>query len=122
MKKTREILSVLFMATVLITSCSKDNDPVDDDLFVGTYRGSVTYTEPESNTNITTNEGRVTLVKVGDNYNFDFSDGIPSLKGIKMEKDQSVLISSDGAIKIDEGTLIIGYNKDGQTWGANCKR
>src|SRR5690554_2700383 len=122
MKKIREILSVLFMATVLITSCSKDNDPVDDDLFVGTYRGSVTYTEPESNTNITTNEGRVTLVKVGDNYNFDFSDGIPSLKGIKMEKDQSVLISSDGAIKIDEGTLIIGYNKDGQTWGANCKR
>lgn len=122
MKNSIKILSVLFMATVLIASCSKDNDPVDDDLFVGTYRGSVTYTEPESNTNITTNEGRVTLVKVGDTYNFDFSDGIPSLKGIKMEKDQSVLISSDGAIKIDEGTLIIGYNKDGQTWGANCKR
>ncbi|HLT50419.1 MAG TPA: hypothetical protein VKZ93_00605 [Arenibacter sp.] len=122
MKNSIKILSVLFMATVLIASCSKDNDPVDDDLFVGTYKGTVTYTDPGSSTNITTNEGRVTLVKVGDTYNFDFSDGIPGLKGIKMEKDQSVLISSDGAIKIDEGTLIIGYNKDGQTWGANCKR
>lgn len=122
MKKSIKILSVLFLATVLVASCSDDNDPVDDDLFVGTYKGAVSYVEASSNTNITTDEGRVTLVKVGDTYNFDFSDGIPSLKGIKMEKNQSVLISSDGAIKIDAGTLIIGYSKDGKVWGANCKR
>lgn len=122
MKKSIKILSLLFITTLLIASCSKDNDPVDDNLFVGTYKGSVGYLETESNTNISTSDGRVTLVKVGDTYNFDFSDGIPSLKGIKMEKDQSILISTDGAIKIDEGTLIIGYNKDGKTWTANCKR
>lgn len=122
MKKSIKILSVLFLTTVLLASCSKDNDPVNDDLFVGTYKGSVSFIEPDKGTSITTDDGKVTLVKVGDTYNFDFSDGIPSLKGIKMEKDQSVLISSDGALKIDAGNLIIGYNKDGKTWTANCKR
>src|SRR5690606_41383976 len=109
MKNSIKILSVLFMATVLIASCSKDNDPVDDDLFVGTYKGTVTYTDPGSSTNITTKAGRVTLVTVGDTYNFDSSDGIPGPEGIQMEKDESVFISSDGAIRIDEGPLCIGY-------------
>ena len=122
MKKSIKILSVLFLATTLLASCSDDNDPVDDDIFVGTYKGTVSYVETSSNTNITTDEGRVTLVKVGDTYNFDFSDGIPSLKGIKMEKDQSILISSDGALKIDAGNLVIAFSKDGKVWGADCRR
>ena len=122
MKKSMKILSVLFVTIFLIGSCSKENDPVDDDLFVGTYKGTLAYMEPGSNTNITTDQGRVTLVKVGDSYNFDFSDGIPALKGIKMEKNQNVLLSTDGAIKINEGTLLITYIKDGRNWNANCKR
>ncbi|WP_026813717.1 hypothetical protein [Arenibacter certesii] len=122
MKKSFKFLSLLFITTVLIASCSKDNDPTDDNVFVGTYKGSVGYTDSEGDTAISTENGSVTLVKVGNTYNFDFSDGIPSLKGIKMEKNQSVLISLDGAIKIDEGTLIIGYNKDNETWTANCDR
>jgi hypothetical protein len=61
-------------------------------------------------------------VKVDDTYNFDFSDGIPSLKSIKMEKNQNTLISADGTISIDEGTLIITYTKDGETWGVDCTR
>lgn len=122
MNKSIKILCLLFFSTLLITSCSEDNDPVDDDLFVGTYEGAIGYLETGSSTNISTNEGKVTLVKVGDTYNFNFSDGIPSLNGIKMEKNQSVLLSEDGAIKIDAGTLIIGYNKDDKTWTANCER
>jgi hypothetical protein len=59
---------------------------LDDNLFVGTYKGKVSYSDPDSETGITTDDGRVTLVKVDNSYNFDFSDGIPSLKGIKMEK------------------------------------
>ncbi|MDX1363185.1 hypothetical protein [Arenibacter latericius] len=122
MKKSIKFLSLLFITTVLIASCSKDNDPTDDDLFVGTYKGSVSYNNSDSDKSISSDNGSVTLVKVGDNYNFNFSDGIPSLTGIKMEKNQSVLISLDGTIKIDEGTLIIGYKKDNENWAANCDR
>lgn len=122
MKKSMKIISMLFFVTALLTSCSKDNDPTDDNLFVGTYNGTVGYSEVDSATDISTNDGRVTVVKVGDSYNFDFSDGIPSLKGIKMEKNQNVLINSDGTVTIDEGTLIIAYTIDDEVWGANCTR
>jgi hypothetical protein len=39
-----------------------------------------------------------------------------------MEKNQNTLISADGTISIDEGTLIITYTKDGETWGVDCTR
>ncbi len=122
MKKCIKNLTALFFISALLVSCSKDNDPSDDNLFVGTYNGSVSYSETSGNTSISTNDGRVTLVKVGDSYNFDFSDGIPSLKGIKIDKNENILISSDGGIKIDEGNLTIAYSKDGEVWGADCTR
>lgn len=122
MKKSIIALGMLFLGITLMASCSKDNDPSDDNLFVGTYNGTVSYADPDSETTIKTDDGRVTLVKVDNSYNFDFSDGIPSLKGIKMEKNQNTLISSDGTISIDEGTLIIAYTKGGEIWGADCTR
>lgn len=122
MKNSIKVLSMLFFVMAITASCSKDNDPSDDTLFVGTYKGHVEYSDPDSETTISTDDGRVTLVKVDNSYNFDFSDGIPSLKGIKMDKNQNTLISSDGAISIDEGTLIIAYTKGGETWGADCTR
>jgi hypothetical protein len=120
MKNKINILGIFLVMIAFTTSCSKDNDPTDDNLFVGTYKGNVAYTDGE--TNIATDDGRVTLVKVGDSYNFDFSNSIPSLNGIKMEKNQNLLISSDGTIKIDEGNLTIAYSKDGKLWGADCTR
>lgn len=122
MMKTGKFLSLVFFVTAMVVSCSKDNDPVDDNVFVGTYRGSVSYSDSDSSTDISTDEGRITLVKVGDNYNFDFSDGIPSLTGIKIDKNENVYISSDGGITIDEGNLVIVYTKDGEVWGADCTR
>lgn len=116
------LMAVSLLAILFFSSCSKENDPTDDSLFVGTYNGSVSYEESSSNTNISTDDGRVTLVKVGNTYNFDFSDGIPSLTGIKMEKNQNILVDSTGALKIDQGQLTIAYSKDGATWGANCTR
>lgn len=120
MKKFIKTSGILFFIAALIISCSKDNDPTDDNLFVGTYNGSVSYSDDD--TDITTDDGRVTLVKVGDSYNFDFSDGIPSLKNIKMEKNQNILIDNTGTIRIDEGNLIIAYSVDGEIWGADCTR
>ncbi len=120
MRKSINVLGIFLFAMVVMASCSKDNDPTDDNLFVGTYNGSVAFTDAE--TNISSEDGRVTLVKVGDTYNFDFSNSIPSLNGIKMEKNQNMLVNSDGTITIDEGNLVIAYSKDGKVWGADCKR
>lgn len=125
MKNTMKILSLLFITLFAFTACSKDDDPTDNDLFVGKYNGSVRYMEGtneiESNT-----DGSVTVAKAGDTYNFNFSDGIPSLNGIKMKKgDGNVIIIEDGAlgtISISASKLTIGYTKDGNTWTANCDR
>ncbi len=122
MRNSVKALGLCILAAVFIVSCSKDNDPVDDNLFVGTYNGSISYSQADSNTNIATDNGRVTLVKVGNSYNFDFSDGIPSLTGIQMEKNENIFVSSDGLITIDEGNLIIAYTEDGEIWGADCSR
>ncbi len=120
--KNVKVLGIAVLSMLFVIACSKDNDPTDDNLFVGTYNGSISYSQADSNTAISTDNGRVTLVKVGDTYNFDFSDGIPSLNGIEMEENQNILISSDGLITIDEGNLIIAYTEDGEVWGADCSR
>lgn len=122
MKNFVKVLGMTILSIVIVVACSKDNDPVDDNLFVGTYNGSISYSQADSNTNIATDDGRVTLVKVGNSYNFDFSDGIPSLTGIQMEKNENIFVSSDGLITIDEGNLIIAYTEGGEIWGADCSR
>lgn len=126
MKSTFKILSLLFVAFITFSSCSKDDDPVDNDIFVGTYEGTVSYLEGVDV--IKRNEnGNVRVVKVsGDTYNFNFSDDIPSLNGIKMKKGEgSTIIIEDGALgtlSISESSLNMSYTKDGKTWTANADR
>ncbi|WP_149276531.1 hypothetical protein [Pareuzebyella sediminis] len=122
MQNSMKILGMLCFVATTIISCSKDNDPSDDNLFVGTYRGSVSYTNSNNNTDISTDDGRVTVVKVGDNYSFNFSNDIPSINGLEMDKNQNILVNSSGTVKIDEGELIIAFTEDTEIWGANCSR
>lgn len=117
-----KFLGMLIFIVALAASCDNDNDPSDDNLFAGQYQGTVSYSDPESSTSISTESGQVTVVKVGDSYTFKFSDGIPILEDIKMEKNQNTLISTNGAININESTLDIAYTRDGKVWGANCSR
>ena len=126
MKQILRLFSVLFIGLVVFSSCSKDDDPVDNNIFVGKYSGKVSYThgidEIKRNDN-----GTVTVVKVsGDTYNFNFSDDIPSLNGIKMNKgESSTLIFQDGSIgsiAISANKLDLTYAKNGQTWVANATR
>ncbi|WP_160070039.1 hypothetical protein [Sphingobacterium bovisgrunnientis] len=125
MKNIIKILSLLFITLFAFSSCSKDDDPVDNDLFVGTYEGTVRYNEGLDEVKSSTN-GSVRVAKVGDTYNFNFSDGIPSLNGIKMEKGEgNVIIFEGGAlgtISISASNLNISYTKDGKTWFADCDR
>lgn len=120
---------MLFVFTALsFWSCSKDDDPVDNDFFAGTYKGSVSYNDGGS-TNTSTNDGSVFVTKIasGTKYNFTFSNGIPSLNGVEFSQQGDhtlVMVGSTATsyIRIDNNTLKILYIQDGKTWTANCTR
>lgn len=125
MKKILSVLAITLLTVSLFTSCKKDDDPADNDLFVGTYRGSVSYnTDGET---ISKDNGSVTVVKIGSKYNFAFSDGIPDITGVEFAKENDntyINIGGDATsyIRINASTLKILYVKDGKRWGADCTR
>ncbi len=123
MKIQIKFLAVLLMMPLLFLACSKDDDPADNDLFVGTYNGTISYRS--GSTSISTETGKVTVVKTGNNYDFKFSDGIPDLNGVEFRREENRAISIGDVnkyIEITAGKLIIGYNADGKTWTADCER
>lgn len=123
MKKMLKLLGVLSFAILLVAACSDDDDPKDNDLFVGTYKGKVSYTK--SGTKISEKEGSVTVIKTGDKYTFKFSDDIPTLKSIKIKKGENKFDIGWGEgslITIDAKSLKILMIKDGARWTADCKR
>lgn len=124
MKKTVQIFSMLLIALTVMVSCKKDTDPADKDFFVGTYKGTVSYRNGE--TTINSSDGKVTVSKVGETYNFYFGSNIPDITGVKFEKtgDNSYVSIGSGltGISIDASNLKILVVKDGQTWTANCTR
>ncbi|PVX49823.1 hypothetical protein C7377_1457 [Balneicella halophila] len=123
MKKALKLFGILSIALLFLASCDDDDDPKDNNVFVGTYEGAIGYTngdESKSNDN-----GEVTVVKVGDKYNFRFSDGIPSIKDVEIEKGENkfeIDWTEGSIITIDESNLNIKMYKDGEAWTANCKR
>lgn len=125
MKNSIKILSLLFVALFTFVSCSKDDDPADNDIFVGKYEGSVSYNDDGEIKS--SDEGSVTVVKLsGDTYNFNFSDDIPSLNGIKMKKgDNNTIFIEDnslGTLSISASRLTMAITKDGKIWTADCER
>lgn len=123
MKNLVRLLGVFSIVLFTLTSCSKDDDPKDNDLFIGTYKGRVSYTKGLKN--ISNDNGKVTVSKVGDNYTFSFSNDIPSIKDVKIEKGKNSFKlewKEASIITIDQSNLNISMAKDGQLWTANCKR
>jgi hypothetical protein len=131
MKKVIRNLGVLLLALVTVVSiisCSKDDDPVNNDFFAGTYNGHITYNEA-GGASVDQPNGKVFVTKIasGTKYNFSFSDGIPDLNGIEFQQTGDHTLTSVGAtslvyIKINNNNLSILYSKDGKTWTANCDR
>ena len=126
MKNVLRIFAVVCLVFV-VTSCSKDDDPADNDLFVGTYNGSVSFNDDDSD--ISSDDSSVTVVKAGSNYNFKFNEsGIPILSGVQFKEDgDNGMINLDfedglQVIRITESRLNILYSKDGKTWTANATR
>ena len=118
------IFSLLLIATTVMIACKKDTDPADKDFFVGTYRGSISY-QKDDNT-ITSSEGKVTVSKVGETYNFFFGNNIPDIKGVKFEKSSDNNYVSVGSgvsgISINASTLKVLVANNGATWTADCTR
>ena len=123
MKKLLSLLAVFGLGVLVLVSCSKDDDPKDNDIFIGKYKGKVSYTSGDET--ISNNDGSVTVVKVGDKYTFNFSDDIPSIKdkNIKKGENSFTLDWDEGSIiTIDESNLNINMIKDGAAWSASLKR
>lgn len=124
MKNTLKILSLFILGMILFTSCSKDDNPADNDFFVGTYKGDISYKNGDKT--IVDEDGKVTVTKLGDSYNFIFGSGIPDINGVKFEKsgDNTYVSIGNGftGIKINAGNLNMLVTKDGQTWTANANR
>jgi len=126
MKKSKlKVLGTLVIVSLMaIVSCSKDDDPANNDLFVGTYRGEITYSDGEET--IRDEDGRVTVTKVGDTYTFAFGTGIPNITGVQFERsgDNTYVSIGDGVtgITIDEDSLNMFVANDDGTWTADCTR
>lgn len=125
MKRQWKVWAMMVLAIVMVTAaCSKDDDPANNDLFVGTYNGTISYSDGEETIN--DEDGRVTVVKVGATYTFDFGSGIPNLTGVKFqEKDDGTYISiGEGltGITISADKLDILVINDEGTWRADCTR
>ena len=128
MKKLFTLVTLICISLVAFSSisCSKNDDPADNDLFVGTYKGSISYSNGEKKESF--DNGSVTVVKTGNDYYFRFSDGIEDLKGVSFKKEgDNRLVNIDlkegvQYIKIDASSLTMLYTTDGKTWTANAKR
>ncbi|WP_118194989.1 hypothetical protein [Albibacterium indicum] len=125
MKKIK-LLGAMIIATLMFTavSCSKDDDPADNDFFVGTYTGDISFNDGSET--IIDEDGRVTVVKVGDSYSFDFGSGIPNITGVKFQEkgDNSYISIGDGVagITVDANSLTMLVTNNEGTWTANCTR
>ena len=120
-------LFLLVFTLFAVSSCRRDDDPVDNDFFAGTYKGKISYNDGSST--ITKDNGSVFVTKIasGTKYNFRFSDGIPDLNGVEFKKEgDNVLIMVGGSatsyIRIDNKDLKILYMSNGKTWTANGTR
>ena len=128
MKKLFTLVTLICISLVAFSSisCSKNDDPADNDLFVGTYKGKISYTNGQEQK--AADNGSVTVVKTGNDYYFRFSDGIEDLKGVSFKKEgDNTLVNvdfQDGVkfIKINASSLTMLYTTDGKTWTANAKR
>ena len=125
MKKILSALGLLSLVLVLFASCSKDKGPADSDLFVGTYKGTISFKSDTEDKSAT--DGKVTVAKVGSSYSFAFSDGIANITDIRLEKENdeyhiNVGNTATSYIRVNSSKLVIAFLKDGKLWTANCTR
>lgn len=119
------LLGLFVVTSLFMISCSDDDSPADNDIFVGKYNGFVAYSNGESNTE--ESNGWVEVVKIGSKYNFLFSNGIPEITGVEFDSNGETLLNVGATefqyIRVTAGTLDILYTENvDDVWRANCTR
>lgn len=119
------IVGLFVVTSMMMMSCSDDDSPANNDIFVGKYNGFVSYSNGESNTE--ESNGSVQVIKVGNNYNFIFSNGIPEITGVEFDSDGETLLNVGATefqyIRVTAGTLQILYTENvNDVWTANATR
>ncbi|MDO5017644.1 MAG: hypothetical protein Q4E10_04685 [Porphyromonas sp.] len=127
MKQLRFVLaSLVLLLAVGFVAC--DADPSKASLFTGQYEGTGSYAKiGDGELPIVGEKVTVTVAKVGDTYNFVFSNDIPELVGVEMEKGEETLVTigtdATGSITITKDELhIIGYTTKQGSWTVNATR
>lgn len=120
------LLGIMFFSSSALISCNNDDDPADNDIFVGTYDGPISYDNGDGEP-IYAGDGSVTVVKAGNNYNFLFSNDIPDITGVEFERNGETIINVGNTdfhyIRVTANTLQILYTEnEDDVWTANCTR
>jgi len=124
LSKVALVVSVLF-----ISSCSSDDDnPVEDQFVtlpaavVTTYDGELTYT-PASGMGLVVNEpGTATISGSGSTYTISFSNGVPSITGLRFigsGNGSYATVSTNGSvagIDIENDELTVGATVGSDVW------
>lgn len=123
----------LFACTSLLflSACKKANiEDLFDELpaeYVATYTGSLGYNITTSNPITNTTSGQATITQSNKVVSISFSNGVPSITGLRFKKSGSnyASIATDGSVAgINfEGTKAnIAYTKDGNNWAFTGSR
>lgn len=86
MKRNLKLVTIisLFIVAISFVSCSKNDDPADNDIFVGTYKGRITYLD--GNVHKAADNGSVTVIKAGGSYYLDSQMEFLILKELNSKK------------------------------------
>ncbi|MBW1298186.1 hypothetical protein [Aquimarina litoralis] len=118
------VLSVLFMS-----SCGNDDDGTPVDAFVTlpsslvtTFDGELTYTPANGMGIVAGVDGTATISGSGNTYTISFSDGVPSITGLRFigsGNGSYATVGTDGSaagITIENDELTIGATISGNAW------
>ncbi len=120
--KVLKLSIIISLILFTLVSCTKEEADKKLDI-TGTYTGSVDYQGGQGD--IANTKGSLTIVKSGDVYNINFSDNIPSIEGVYLNKGTNVLFPGwDGgsSIVITENSIELAMSKAGESWAADCRK
>ncbi|WP_109097641.1 hypothetical protein [Aquimarina sp. AU58] len=123
--KTIFVFSILF-----VTSCSSDDDNGPTENISGvlpstvltSYSGELGYTSADGSLIVAETSGTATISKSGNTYTITFSNGVPSITGLRFSGSNGNYASTSGdgsavGISINENKLEIGATINGNNWG-----
>ena len=131
MTKFIKSLALFLVLGTILTSCTASliEDPDEDEIpssIEATYTGILSYSSSTGDKK-ENDSGTATISKNGSTYTISFSDGVPSLSGLKFKDNNGsyATIGTSGSlsgINIDGDKLEMSASKDGNSWAFNGEK